>query len=185
MIGMEDKFVLELGYELLSLVDRDNHPELLDGILNLRKQKPYIPKIRIMDNITLEPFEISLNKERSILNKEENLTSQILTIIENFVEKHSEIWEEKKLVVKPGEMLTGKGVQRDDICRCDGVGWGKELELYNKCGYLWYNVLYGWKMERQFKKEKMYSKYLDSLKSEERTNLINKLANIYSNTGET
>lgn len=29
MIGMEDKFVLELGYELLSLVDRDNHPELL------------------------------------------------------------------------------------------------------------------------------------------------------------
>lgn len=40
-------------------------------------------------------------------------------------------------------------------------------------------------MERQFKKEKMYSKYLDSLKSEERTNLINKLANIYSNTGET
>ena len=92
MIGMEDKFVLELGYELLSLVDRD-HPELLDGILNLRKQKPYIPKIRIMDNITLEPFEISLNKERSILNKEENLTSQILTIIENFVEKHSESWE--------------------------------------------------------------------------------------------
>ena len=93
MIGMKDKFVLELGYELLSLVDRDNHPELLDGILNLRKQKPYIPKIRIMDNITLEPFEISLNKERSILNKEENLTSQILTIIENFVEKHSESWE--------------------------------------------------------------------------------------------
>ena len=87
MIGMEDKFVLELGYELLSLVDRDNHLELLDGILNLRKQKPYIPKIRIMDNITLEPFEISLNKERSILNKEENLTSQILTIIKNFVEK--------------------------------------------------------------------------------------------------
>lgn len=36
-------------------------------------------------------------------------------------------------------------VLRDDICRCDGVGWGKGLELYNKCGYLWYNVLYGWK----------------------------------------
>lgn len=114
MIGMADKFVLELGYELLSLVDRDNHPGLLDGILNLRKQKPYIPKIRIMDNITLEPFEISLNKERSILNKEENLTSQILTIIENFVEKHSEIWEETKLVVKPGEMLTFRFLQDDE-----------------------------------------------------------------------
>lgn len=114
MIGMEDKFVLELGYELLSLVDRDNHPELLDGILNLRKQKPYIPKIRIMDNITLEPFEISLNKERSILNKEENLTSQILTIIENFVEKHSEIWEEMELVVKPGEMLTFRFLHDDE-----------------------------------------------------------------------
>ena len=114
MIGMEDKFVLELGYELLSLVDRDNHPELLDGILNLRKQKTYIPKIRIMDNITLDPFEISLNKERSILNKEENLTSQILTIIENFVEKHSEIWEEMELVVKPGEMLTFRFLQDDE-----------------------------------------------------------------------
>lgn len=114
MIGMADKFVLELGYELLSLVDRDNHPGLLDGILNLRKQKPYIPKIRIMDNITLEPFEISINKERSILNKDENLTSQILTIIENFVEKHSEIWEETKLVVKPGEMLTFRFLQDDE-----------------------------------------------------------------------
>ncbi len=114
MIGMEDKFVLELGYELLSLVDRDNHPKLLDGILNLRKQKPYIPIIRILDNITLEPFEISLNKERSILNKEENLTSQILTIIENFVEKHSEICEGIELVVKPGKMLTFRFLQDDE-----------------------------------------------------------------------
>ena len=67
-----------------------------------------------MDNITLEPFEISINKERSILNKEENLTSQILTIIENFVEKHSEIWEEMKFVVKPGEMLTFRFLQNDE-----------------------------------------------------------------------
>ena len=70
--------------------------------------------LRIMDNITLEPFEISLNKERSILNKEENLTSQILTIIENFVEKYSEIWEEMKPVFKTGEMLTFRFLQDDE-----------------------------------------------------------------------
>ena len=61
MIVLGDKFLLELGYQLLPLVDRDNS-ELLDGISNLRKQKPYIPKLRIVDNMTLEPFEISLNK---------------------------------------------------------------------------------------------------------------------------
>ena len=104
MIVLGDKFLLELGYQLLPLVDRDNS-ELLDGISNLRKQKPYIPKLRIVDNMTLEPFEISLNKEKSTLNKEENLTSQILTIIINFIEKHPEIWEEVNLTIKPGKSL--------------------------------------------------------------------------------
>lgn len=87
---MEDKFLLEIGYELIHLVDKPNG-ELLDGISNLRKQKPHIPQIKITDNISLEPCEISINKERHKLNKNDNLVLQILNHIVQYVEKHPEI----------------------------------------------------------------------------------------------
>ena len=89
---MEDKFLLEIGYELIHLVDKPNG-ELLEGISNLRKQNPHIPQIKITEDISLEPCEISINKERYKLNKNDNLVSQILNLIVQYVyvEKYPEI----------------------------------------------------------------------------------------------
>ena len=50
MIGFDDKFVLELGFGLLHLVDKDNG-KLVDAITDLRKQKPHIPRLRIVGDI--------------------------------------------------------------------------------------------------------------------------------------
>ena len=44
---MEEEIKLELGYELLSLVNKE-HGTLLDGITKLRELHPEIPKIRII-----------------------------------------------------------------------------------------------------------------------------------------
>ena len=57
---MEAKIVLELGYALIYLVKKTNG-ELLVAISNLRKEETYIPLIRIMDNMSLEATEISIN----------------------------------------------------------------------------------------------------------------------------
>ena len=101
---MEEKFVLEIGYGLLPLVDKSNN-ELLDGMSYLRKKKLHIPKIRIRDNMSLEPFEISLNQERHVLDKNDNLTTQIITLIEQYVKEHPEM-QEMEAVFKTGESLS-------------------------------------------------------------------------------
>ena len=101
---MEEKFVLEIGYGLLPLVDKSNH-ELLDDISYLRKKKLHCPKIHIRDNMTLEPYEISLNQERHVLDDNENLSSQICTLIEQYVNEHLEI-QEMQEVFKTGESLS-------------------------------------------------------------------------------
>ncbi len=110
MIGFDDKFVLELGFGLLHLVDKDDG-KLVDAITDLRKQKPYIPRLRIVDNMTLESFEISLNKVKHTLDEKEDLISQIVTIVDKYVEEHPEIQEEVKLVIKRGESLIFRFLQ--------------------------------------------------------------------------
>lgn len=60
---MEEEIKLELGYELLSLVNKE-HGTLLDGITKLRELHPEIPKIRIMDNMNLEPNQFSIGKKK-------------------------------------------------------------------------------------------------------------------------
>jgi flagellar biosynthesis protein FlhA len=57
-----DPLSLELGYGLIPLVDKDKGAELLDRIQGVRRQSGLdlglvIPKIRIMDNMVLEPSE--------------------------------------------------------------------------------------------------------------------------------
>lgn len=101
---MEDYFVLELGSGLLHLIFKTTG-ELFDGIAELRKQNPYIPRIRIIDNINLEPLEISLNAKRYSLDKNDNLVEQILTIIDQYVDEHPEIQKVRK-VFKTGESLS-------------------------------------------------------------------------------
>ncbi|MDR0525585.1 MAG: flagellar biosynthesis protein FlhA [Spirochaetaceae bacterium] len=57
-----DTLSLELGYGLIPLVDKDKGAELLDRVQGIRRQSALelglvIPKIRIIDNMLLEPAE--------------------------------------------------------------------------------------------------------------------------------
>lgn len=67
-IVMLDPLSLELGYALIPLVDKDKGAELLDRISRIRIEARHdigldIPKIRIQDNMTLEPNDYSFKIE--------------------------------------------------------------------------------------------------------------------------
>jgi flagellar biosynthesis protein FlhA len=60
-----DPLSLELGYGLIPLVDKDQGAELLDRITRIRRESALelglvIPRIRIIDNMRLEPNEYSV-----------------------------------------------------------------------------------------------------------------------------
>jgi flagellar biosynthesis protein FlhA len=60
-----DPISLELGYGLIPLVDKDQGAELLDRITRIRKETALdiglvVPRIRIIDNMRLEPSEYCL-----------------------------------------------------------------------------------------------------------------------------
>ncbi len=67
-IVMLDPLSLELGYALIPLVDKQKGAELLERITRIRTEARYdigldIPKIRIQDNMTLEPNDYSFKIE--------------------------------------------------------------------------------------------------------------------------
>lgn len=58
----KDVLLLELGYALISLVDKEHGAELLEHITRIRCEVALdmglvVPRIRIVDNMTLEPNE--------------------------------------------------------------------------------------------------------------------------------
>ncbi len=60
-----DPLSLELGYGLIPLVDKDQGAELLDRITRIRRESALelglvVPRIRIIDNMRLEPNEYSI-----------------------------------------------------------------------------------------------------------------------------
>ncbi len=60
-----DQLSLELGYGLIPLVDKDQGAELLDRITRIRRESALelglvVPRIRIIDNMRLEPNEYSV-----------------------------------------------------------------------------------------------------------------------------
>ena len=67
-IIMLDPLSLELGYALIPLVDKEHGAELLERISRIRTEARHdmgldIPKIRIQDNMTLEPNDYSFKIE--------------------------------------------------------------------------------------------------------------------------
>ena len=67
-IVMLDPLSLELGYALIPLVDKEKGAELLERISRIRTESRHdmgldIPKIRIQDNVTLEPNDYSFKIE--------------------------------------------------------------------------------------------------------------------------
>lgn len=60
-----DPLSLELGYGLIPLVDKEHGAELLDRITRIRRESALelglvVPRIRIIDNMRLEPSEYSI-----------------------------------------------------------------------------------------------------------------------------
>ena len=63
-----DPLSLELGYGLIPLVDKDQGAELLDRITRIRRESALdlglvVPRIRIIDNMRLEPSEYSFKNK--------------------------------------------------------------------------------------------------------------------------
>lgn len=111
---MENPILLELGYGLIPLVDKEKGSILLEDISTLRKNDPKIPKFRIQDNMQLEPFQISIGLEgniekprfaREVFSLDEKAdASTIMDCIFQYFEKHPQLYLRKHF--RTGESLS-------------------------------------------------------------------------------
>ena len=75
----KNEFTLEISSTLIPLVDSENDAPLLSKILEIRKEIPNLPKIRIVDNMGLKENEYYIHwKETELRNIVEsgNLTDE-------------------------------------------------------------------------------------------------------------
>ena len=80
-----DPLSLELGYGLIPLVDRDQGAELLDRITRIRRETALelglaVPRIRIIDNMRLEPSEYCIKIKGVEVGRGTIRTGQFLAI---------------------------------------------------------------------------------------------------------
>ena len=80
-----DPLSLELGYGLIPLVDKDQGAELLDRITRIRRETALelglaVPRIRIIDNMRLEPSEYSIKIKGVETGRATIRTGQFLAI---------------------------------------------------------------------------------------------------------
>ena len=80
-----DPLSLELGYGLIPLVDRDQGAELLDRITRIRRETALelglsVPRIRIIDNMRLEPSEYCIKIKGVEVGRATIRTGQYLAI---------------------------------------------------------------------------------------------------------
>ncbi len=80
-----DPLSLELGYGLIPLVDRDQGAELLDRITRIRRETALelglsVPRIRIIDNMRLEPSEYCIKIKGVEVGRATIRTGQFLAI---------------------------------------------------------------------------------------------------------
>ena len=76
---IKNEFTLEISSPLIPLVDSENDAPLLSKILEIRKEIPNLPKIRIVDNMGLKENEYYIHwKETELRNIVEsgNLTDE-------------------------------------------------------------------------------------------------------------
>ena len=65
-----NEFTLELGYELINLVDKDKNAPLVIAITRFRKELTDLPMIRIVDNMELDSNEYKVHwNDKEIKNK--------------------------------------------------------------------------------------------------------------------
>ncbi len=80
-----DPLSLELGYGLIPLVDRDQGAELLDRITRIRRETALelglaVPRIRIIDNMRLEPSEYCIKIKGVEVGRASIRTGQFMAI---------------------------------------------------------------------------------------------------------
>ena len=92
--------LLDSYYDMLSKMTAEQR-------MNYFKYEQFVEPLRYTQDVDNTTYVVRTHFD-------ENADKTILQRIENFVEKHSEIWEEMKLVVKPGEMLTFRFLQNDE-----------------------------------------------------------------------
>jgi flagellar biosynthesis component FlhA len=95
-----DKITLEVGFQLVSLVDKDKGAKLLEGINNLRKTI-FFPPVHILDNLVLNE-----NEYRIMLNGTEIFRDQCKSANESIENTETIVNKLKEIVENNEEALT-------------------------------------------------------------------------------
>lgn len=119
-----DQLSIELGYGLIPLVDKDHGAELLDRITRIRRESALelglvVPKIRIVDNMRLEPAEYCIKIKGVEVGKAVIRTGLYLAI--NPGSADDEIQGEA--AVDPTFGLPAKWITEEDRDRAERLGY--------------------------------------------------------------
>jgi len=93
----KNEFTLEISYTLIPLVDSENDAPLLSKILEIRKEIPNLPKIRIVDNMGLKENEYYIHWKNAELR---NIVETSKSADEKAVQIMNDISAVYKLVEK-------------------------------------------------------------------------------------
>ncbi len=119
-----DQLSLELGYGLIPLVDKDHGAELLDRITRIRRESALelglvVPKIRIVDNMRLEPAEYCIKIKGVEVGKAVIRAGLYLAINPGNVEDEVE----GEATYDPTFHLPAKWITEDDRDRAERAGY--------------------------------------------------------------
>ena len=119
-----DQLSIELGYGLIPLVDKDHGAELLDRITRIRRESALelglvVPKIRIVDNMRLEPAEYCIKIKGVEVGKAVIRTGLYLAINPGISD--DEIQGEA--AVDPTFGLPAKWITEEDRDRAERLGY--------------------------------------------------------------
>ncbi len=119
-----DQLSIELGYGLIPLVDKDHGAELLDRITRIRRESALelglvVPKIRIVDNMRLEPAEYCIKIKGVEVGKAVIRTGLYLAINPG----HADDEIQGEAAVDPTFGLPAKWITEDDRDRAERMGY--------------------------------------------------------------
>ena len=119
-----DPLSIELGYGLIPLVDKENGGELLDRITRIRKQSALelgliVPKIRIVDNMRLEPAEYCIKIKGVEVGKAVIRSGLYLAISNGAVEEEIQ----GEATVDPTYGIAAKWITEEDRDKAERLGY--------------------------------------------------------------
>ncbi|MDC7228590.1 MAG: flagellar biosynthesis protein FlhA [Spirochaetales bacterium] len=119
-----DQLSIELGYGLIPLVDKDHGAELLDRITRIRRESALelglvVPKIRIVDNMRLEPAEYCIKIKGVEVGKAVIRTGLYMAINPG----HADDEIDGETTFDPTFGLPAKWITEDDRDRAERLGY--------------------------------------------------------------